>query len=431
MSGRLVTASFAALSTRVPVSLAEGQATMTAVTEPSSARPEGSDNLEVLRHLLSPEGWAYASTAPVEEGDPGRFHALFGRDSLIFALQVLPVRPDIAAATLRALATLQGAIDDPVTEEEPGKILHEFRPVAPDWMVQEGWPVRDGGIRYFGTSDATSWFLTLLGATRDPILQNELGTASRAAGRWLQRALANGDGFVRCGPRRYPGGLAQQGWRDNLDSADGHGGGIVNEDGSMPAAPLADADSQAAAVAALDALTHLDPKHLDHWRGLAADLRSRIQQHFTAEVMAVNANNQPVTGAGSQLGWLLWANALDAEGTRHATHRLTQPDVLTAYGVRTLAASHPAFLAEGYHRGAIWPFDNWIAWGGLHRVGAQRHADQIRDGVRNALIQLGRYPELYTVAGGALTALPAANRVQAWTVGATVAFDNDWTGRQA
>lgn len=403
---------------------------MLAVTEPSSTRPpEASDNLSVLSSLLSPQGWVYASSPPVEEGDPGRFHALFGRDSLICALQVLTVRPEIAAATLRALATLQGAIDDPATEEEPGKILHEYRPVAPDWMIQEGWPVRDGGLRYFGTSDATSWFLTVLEATGDQTLQDELSSASRAAGGWLQRALSKGDGFVRCGPRLYPGGLSQQGWRDNLDPADGHGGGIVTEDGSAPAAPLADADSQAAAVAALDALTRLDPEHRDHWTALATDLRARIRQHFPAEVMAVDAHNQPVTGAGSQLGWLLWADALDAEGTQQAIHRLTRPDILTAYGVRTLAASHPAFLAESYHRGSIWPFDNWIAWGGLRRAGAHHHADQIRDGVRTALTHLGRYPELYTVIDDTLTALPAANRVQAWTVGATIAFDNDWTGR--
>jgi hypothetical protein len=39
-----------------------------------------------LDALLSEEGWAYASTPPVEPGDLGRFHALFGRDSLICAL---------------------------------------------------------------------------------------------------------------------------------------------------------------------------------------------------------------------------------------------------------------------------------------------------------------------------------------------------------
>ena len=88
-------------------------------------------SVEGLDPLLSPEGWVYASTPPVAEGDPGRYHALFGRDSLITALQVLPARPDVARATLRALAALQGQRDDPETDEEPGKILHEYRPEAP------------------------------------------------------------------------------------------------------------------------------------------------------------------------------------------------------------------------------------------------------------------------------------------------------------
>ena len=130
---------------------------------------------DVIDDLLSPEGWAYASIESVEEGDPGRFHALFGRDSLIFALQMLDSRPEIAAATLRGLATRQGTSDDPEIDEQPGKIIHEYRPVAPDWMVDAGWPVRDGGIRYYGTSDATSWFLVVLAATGDAELQAELG----------------------------------------------------------------------------------------------------------------------------------------------------------------------------------------------------------------------------------------------------------------
>ena len=157
-----------------------------------------------LEPLLSPEGWAHASAEPVDAADPGRFHALFGRDSLILALQVLPRRPQVAAATLRALAARQGSVEDPETEEQPGRILHEDRPVAPDWLVQRGWPVRGGALRYFGTSDATSWFLVVLDATRDGGLAQELADARRAAGDWLERALRDGGGLVRCGPRPSP-----------------------------------------------------------------------------------------------------------------------------------------------------------------------------------------------------------------------------------
>src|SRR5919109_2182198 len=94
-----------------------------------------------IDELLSDEGWPYASSLPVEPGDPGRFNALFGRDSLITSLQLLPARPDIADATLRALAARQGTREDPGTLEEPGKIGHEFRDRAPELFTD--WP--DGG----------------------------------------------------------------------------------------------------------------------------------------------------------------------------------------------------------------------------------------------------------------------------------------------
>src|SRR4051794_15551412 len=210
----------------------------------------------MLDELLSDEGWAYASTPPVEPGDPGRFHALFGRDSLITALQVLPERPDVARATLRALAALQGSRDDPETDEEPGKILHEYRPRAEPRFAELGWPVRDGRLLYYGSADSTSWFLVVLAALGDDALSAELEPARRAAAGWLEHALERGGGLVRYGPRTSPGGLAQQGWRDAAAPVETHpnGGGILRPDGSAPAAPQADADVQAVAYAGLRAL---------------------------------------------------------------------------------------------------------------------------------------------------------------------------------
>jgi glycogen debranching enzyme len=109
---------------------------------------------------------------------------------------------------------------------------------------------------------------------------------------------------------------------------------------------------------------------------------------------------------------------------------LTQPDVLTAYGVRTLASTHPAFLPAGYHRGAVWPFDCWLSWGGLRAAGYDDAAEQVRAGVRRAVATLGDFPEVYAVTPkGQLREVAIANRVQAWTVGAMHAFDQDWDGR--
>ena len=192
--------------------------------------------VEGLDELLSDEGWPYASAPPVEPGDPGRFHALFGRDSLITSLQVLPERPDVARATLRALARLQGREEDPATLEEPGKIGHEFRDAAPESFVASGWPA-EGPFAYYGTADATSWFLVLLAATGDGALADELAGAWRAAGAWLEGALERGGGFVRFAAGTS-GGLSQQGWRDAIDpvSAQDHGG-ILRADGTAPGVP--------------------------------------------------------------------------------------------------------------------------------------------------------------------------------------------------
>lgn len=375
--------------------------------------------------LLSSDGWPYASAAPVDARDPGRFHALFGRDSLIVSLQVLPVQPQTAVATLRALAALQGRRDDPETDEEPGKILHEHWSRAPRRLIQMGWPVRDGALSYYGSADATSWFLVVLDALGDDRLAVELEPSWRAAGDWLQRSVDLGGGLVRHGPRRAPGGLAQQGWRDTTDplDPDTHGGGILREDGSAPAPPLADADTQAVAVVAARALARLSGER--RHRDLAGGLRERVRTAFGPEALAVEGDGRRVRGAGSQLGWLLWADAAPPG----AAERLVQPDVLTPWGLRTLSDRHPQFAPDAYHRGAVWPFDCWLGWGGLRAVGRFEEAERLRTGVLDALDRLDGVPELYAVGPDGPRPIAIANRVQAWTAGARWAFEHDWDGR--
>jgi glycogen debranching enzyme len=132
-----------------------------------------------------------------------------------------------------------------------------------------------------------------------------------------------------------------------------------------------------------------------------------------------------VRGAGSQLGWLLWAGA-PVEG---AAERLCEPDVLTGFGLRTLSDRHPQFEASSYHRGSVWPFDSWLGWGGLRAAGRVAEAERVRAGVLSAVEQLGRYPELYAVTpAGEVEAIAISNFVQAWTVGAVWALRHEWDG---
>ncbi len=204
-------------------------------------------------------------------------------------------------------------------------------------------------------------------------------------------------------------------------------GGILRADGTAPASPLADVDTQAAAHAALRALARLSGE--ERWERLAAELRERLGA-LGPEAMAVEPDGTIVPGAGSQLGWLLWADALDGPAREAAASRLCEPDVLTGSGLRTLSSDSPVFSASDSHRGSVWPFDSWIGWGGLRAAGREAEAERVRVGVLRALEQLGRAPELYAVSrDGAVEGVPLANRVQAWTVGARWALRNGWDGR--
>jgi glycogen debranching enzyme len=386
--------------------------------------PTAAPDVPGLAEVLSPDGWPNASSASVGEGDPGRYNCLFGRDSLITSLAVLPARPDVAAATLRALAALQGTREDVTWDEEPGKIVHEVRPsISVARQGYLGLEVPDGELRYYGSADATPLFLHVLAMTGDGALAAELEPAWRAAGAWLLGALERGGGLLRW-HRRAPGGLVQQGWRDTVDpiGSPSGGSGILGEDGVAPEPPVADADTQAAALAGLRALAGLsgDPDHAAAVDALAA----RIGAAWDPETMALDAHDRPVRGAGSQLGWLLWAGAPVAG----AAERLSQPDVLTDFGLRTLSDRHPCFDPQSYHRGSVWPFDSWLGWGGLRAAGFAEAAERVRRGVLAGVERIGHYPELYAVTDAGVEVARLSNFVQAWTVGAVWALRHDWDG---
>ena len=49
-----------------------------------------------------------------------------GRDALLTAWMALLVDPDLAIGVLETLARYQGQVDDPRTEEEPGRIIRKL-----------------------------------------------------------------------------------------------------------------------------------------------------------------------------------------------------------------------------------------------------------------------------------------------------------------
>ena len=153
---------------------------------------------------------------------------LFGRDSLWASEMALPLDPTLALGTLQTLADRQGSVVDPMSEEEPGKILHEVR-----LDVSSGLSLGRKSV-YCGSVDATPLFVMLLGAV------NRRGFAPIAAllphaGRaldWIwDYGDKDGDGFVEY-ERLNPQGLINQGWKDSWE-------GINFADGTLAEPPIA------------------------------------------------------------------------------------------------------------------------------------------------------------------------------------------------
>jgi glycogen debranching enzyme len=115
------------------------------------------------------------------------FATLFGRDSILTALFVLPFNPALAVGTLKTLASLQGSQVDPRRDEQPGKIVHEIRAgeLAASGAVPFG--------RYYGSVDATPLFLWLLGSyvetTGDVELAEQLGSNAERALDWIEHGV--------------------------------------------------------------------------------------------------------------------------------------------------------------------------------------------------------------------------------------------------
>ena len=145
------------------------------------------------------------------------FAVPFGRDSLITSMQCLPLRPSIAAGTLRFLARHQGQEVNDFRDEQPGKILHEVR------LGELAKLHRVPHSPYYGSVDATPLFLVALGEyvrwTGDLDLARTLLPNAEAALGWMRDyGDIDGDGFIEY-QQPFVEGIRNQGWKDSVDSA--------------------------------------------------------------------------------------------------------------------------------------------------------------------------------------------------------------------
>jgi glycogen debranching enzyme len=325
------------------------------------------------------------------------FMALFGRDSLLVAYMSLPLDQGLALGTLRMLGARQGRRTDVVSEEQPGRILHETR-FGRDAKLALG-----GRTIYYGSVDATPLFVVVLaeawrwGASDDDIVEL-LPNADRALA-WCRRtADRDGDGFMEY-ERATDHGLVNQGWKDSWNA-------IVFADGTLAQPPIALCEVQGYHYAGLHGRADIaeglgDLRTARRLRASAEELKERFDAAFWVEdggyyAMALDRAKRRVDGLASNMGHLLWTGIVPEERAGRVAETLTSPEMFSGWGIRTLATSMPSYNPLSYHNGSVWPHDTAIAVHGLMRYGFAEQAARVGRALLDAAAAIGgRLPELF------------------------------------
>jgi glycogen debranching enzyme len=354
-------------------------------------------------------------------GSTSLFHCLFGRDSMRMATDLLDDFPAVARATLIELARLQGVTINPRAEEEPGRILHEFRHPDDPHMPGTG----EWDFPYYGAVDTTPQWITLLHAYALrcglEILEEEvinragvrmtLRDSLLAALAWIvgrmDDPICGGYVWVR---RANQYGIPNQVWEDSPDSHYHEDGTVL--DPRQAYAPVAvQGYTYDALLAAADLLDWAPGPLLvatATFRARAARLRRGVLRDFWqpdlgafAMAMAADPSGRlrPVRVVASSAGHLLASRLLEggdaASKRERLIRRLLEPDMLSGPGIRTKSTGAARFRAGSYHNGSSWPMDTGVIADGLRRWGHHALARDLDRRILAGCAEVGGFPEFF------------------------------------
>ena len=353
------------------------------------------------------------------------YEAVFGRDSLRVAIDLISSHPELARSTTLTLAKLQGLEDNLEREEEMGRIVHEVRdindPVAQRLTAERGW-----GWPYYGSVDATPEFIRTLTAYCQKSEENagflaeeytdrngETRTMSQAlelALAWIERRLnSNPDGLLEYHtPLQH--GIENQVWKDSWDAYHHSDGTIANHDKSIASIEVQVTTYDALIDAAELFEDILDqPERAGELRRRANQLRHTILDTFWTDdkngYFALGTDRdehgalRQLKIRTSNMGHVINSRLLKGDDPRTVHMReavvaqLFTPEMQNVSGIRTLASDEALFRPGAYHNGSVWLWDTHYIAKGLRRLGYTQQATQLDEKLLNVIKTTHVFPE--------------------------------------
>lgn len=367
-------------------------------------------------------------------GGPLFSDAIFGRDAVQTAEDILLIRPDIAREVILTLGSLQGVREAPIgpdsNEEEVGKISHEHRTleirgrrIAPEserilTALGAIWGGSPAELTYYGSVDATPLYVRLAAAYCDRVdpglldarLPRRGGGVTtvrecvRAAVDWTVRRIEGSDARFLEFRRRNPQGIPFQVWKDSGTSYIHLDGSIADHD-----QPIAAVEVQGYAYDALLGAARLFPERAAELRELGEEIRRRILEQLWMPEVRYFAMGLDRDGGGrtrwiesvaSNGALLLDTGLFDgldgaARFIEPVVRRIAGPDFMTEAGIRCRSVAEAGLVDFADYHGswAVWGRETFNVLKGLRRQGYLVEAQWLGAALLNGVNAAGAHVE--------------------------------------
>lgn len=374
-------------------------------------------------------------SSDMNEGIDGfnKYEALFGRDSLWAADIVYERYPKLMKATVYELAKLQGTVNDttpvrdqPMSQEEPGKIIHEYRdhndPIARKFTCKKNWK-----WPFYGSVDSTPLFVN--GALRvvadDPAFlkinfigkdgeQHTIEQSLYAAVSWIEKKMEEHPAsFIayRNFAAERGDGMLHQSWKDSVEAYVHKDGMRANTDDKIASIEVQAMAYDALVGAAALANSRNDTLRTQSLLEKASLLKQNIIKYLWvedgkyayfalgADISPHDQSIRPFKVKSSNMGHVLDSTLLDTTvpSEKRMIDNLRQTimsdKMQDPSGVRTLASDEKAFRPGGYHNGCVWGWDSYINARGLRKYGFIEDSNQILQKIYHVVDELKLFVE--------------------------------------